>query len=796
MKNKQPTILVALLLIALLLGIFYFMMPQRYDTTEAPLSEFSTKRALEKVKQISKKPHYIGSQNHVLVAQYLQKELQELGLETSVQEGFAMTEKGTLVKAKNIIAKIKGTDTSKALLLLSHYDSAPHSYSLGASDDASGVATILETVRTFLHNKTKHKNDIIILFTDAEEIGLNGAALFVTQHQWAKNVGLVLNFEARGSSGPSYMLMETTGGNAKMVAAFKAGNVAYPVSNSLMYSIYKMLPNDTDLTVFREKGKIQGFNFAFMDSHFNYHTARDSYQNLSPNTVAHQGSYLFPLLNYFSSADLSKLNSTDDQVYFNIPFTFVSYPFSWILPMLLITFGLYLLFAFVGLGKRALLMDEILKGFGPFFGALITAGGLTYIGWKLLLTFYPQYNDILHGFTYNGHDYIYAFMSLTLAICFLFYKKQVKHNTVMNQLFAPLLLWFLINIAVAFKLEGAAFLIIPVICSTVMLAVYVFTQRTFWILNLILCLPALILLVPFITMFPVGLGLKILFGSSILTVLTFTLLLPVFGNFEKKSLWATLFLFLSIGLFIKAHQSSAYTNEHPKPNSLVYILNADSQKASWATYDQNLDEWTKGYLGEKPSNANTLNTNKLYSKYGSAYTYRSAAPLKNIPSPTIEFLTDSIDGREHYYRIRISPNRNVNRYDVFVKNGVVIQNLKANGVKSIDFESNIASGTSGKILSYYVVENLPLELEFSVKANQKPDLELLESSFDLLSNPNFTMIKRKNWMMPTPFVLTDAVIVKQKIKPSIVVIEELKPSFSNRRFMPADSLNVVMDSIK
>ncbi len=39
-----------------------------------------------------------------------------------------------------------------------------------------------------------------------------------------------------------------------------------------------MLPNDTDLTVFRENGKIQGFNFAFIDNHFNYHTAQDSYQ--------------------------------------------------------------------------------------------------------------------------------------------------------------------------------------------------------------------------------------------------------------------------------------------------------------------------------------------------------------------------------------------------------------------------------------------------------------------------------------------------------------------------------------
>src|SRR6478672_1737419 len=201
MKRNYSSLYSILIISALLFGIFYFMMPQRYDTTEAPLSHFSTKRALEKVITISTKPHFVGSSNHEAIAQYLQKELQNLGLETSFQEGFTMTEKGTLVRSKNILAKIKGTATTKSLLLLSHYDSAPHSYSHGASDDASGIATILEGVRTFLHNKTPHKNDIIILFSDAEELGLNGAALFVTQSKWAKETGIVLNFEARGTSG-------------------------------------------------------------------------------------------------------------------------------------------------------------------------------------------------------------------------------------------------------------------------------------------------------------------------------------------------------------------------------------------------------------------------------------------------------------------------------------------------------------------------------------------------------------------------------------------------------------------
>ena len=792
MRKNYTSFYSMLVLVALLFGIFYVMMPQRYDTTEAPLSEFSTKRALAIVKEMAAKPHYVGSQNHEVVANYLVKELHNLGLETSLQEGFTMTEKGTLVQSKNILARIKGSANTKALLLLSHYDSAPHSFSHGASDDASGVATILESVRAFLHTKTKHKNDIIILFSDAEELGLNGAALFVTQHHWAKDIGMVLNFEARGSSGPSYMLMETTGGNAKMVTAFSKGNVKYPVSNSLMYSIYKMLPNDTDLTVFRESGKIQGFNFAFIDSHFNYHTMQDTYNHLDPTTLAHQGTYLFPLVNYFSNADLTNLNATDDKVYFNIPFAFVSYPFSWILPMLILGFVLLFSFVFIGLGKQLLRMDEIIRGFVPLLGSLLVSGAVTYILWKLLLGFYPQYNDILQGFTYNGHDYIYGFVSLTLAICFLFYRKDSKRNSEMSQMIAPLFIWLLINIGIAIKLEGAGFLIVPVISSTLMLVYYVFTQKSNPLLNIILALPTLIIIAPFIQMFPIGLGLKILVGSAVLTVLAFSLLLPILGSFTQKRLWSTLFFLVAIGFFVKAHQSSGYVYGKAKPNSLVYVLNGDTHKANWATYDTNLDEWTKGYLGEHPKDGKPLNTNKLYSKYGSEFTYIADAPIKKIAKPTIEFVKDSSVGSQRYLKIIITPNRKVNRYDIF--SNTKINNLKANGVQSIDLKSNIISKNTTKILSYYVVNTIPLSLEFSISSSDKLDMNLVESSFDLMTNPLFSIAKRRDWMIPTPFVLTDAIVIKEKIKASAKVAEEnplrLRRSLTNR-----DSLNVAKDTM-
>ena len=792
MKKNNTSLYSVILLGALLFGIFYFMMPQNHDRKEASLSEFSTKRALSTVKAIAAKPHFVGSENHEVVAQYLQKELQHLGLETSIQEGFTLTDWGNLTKSKNILARIKGSNSSKALLLLSHYDSAPHSFSKGASDDASGVATIIEGIRVFLHNKTKHKNDIIILFTDAEELGLNGAALFVTQHKWAKEIGMVLNFEARGSSGPSYMLMETNKGNAKMVDAFNDGKTKFPVSNSLMYSIYKMLPNDTDLTVFREEAKIQGYNFAFIDNHFNYHTIQDNYENLDPKTLAHQGTYLVPLLNYFSNSDLNALNSTDDKVYFNVPFNFVSYPFGWIFPMWIGAFVLFGILIFVGLGKRTLRTAEVLKGFLPLLGSLIVAGLVTYFGWKIVLLIYPQYNDILHGFTYNGHDYISGFVSLTLAICFLFYQNQNSKNiknSEMNQIIAPLFFWLLINLGIAISLEGAGFLIIPVISSLLMLGYFVLTQKSNWFLNIILSIPTLIILVPFIQMFPVGLGLKILVGSAILTVLSFTLLLPVFGSFARKRIWALVFFLIAIGLFFKAHQSSEYVFGKAKPNSLIYVLNATKNKAYWTTYDRNLDEWTKKYLGKNPKNAAEMNDNKLFSKYGSKFTFMANAELKKIAKPNIEFLRDTIIGNQRILKILITPNRKVHRYDIFVNEKMTLHNFKANGSKLVGQKGSLYKRNGKKILSYYVVDNLSLELEFSILKGQKLDMQLMESSFDLTTNPLFKIEKRKDWMIPTPFVLNDAVVILQKIeaseKPTIMV-----------DYLPPKNSSILKDSLQ
>jgi len=298
---------------------FDSLLPSEAASINAPATEFSAQRALIPLQEIAKAPHYHGTKEHTCVGYFIISELEKLGLETQLQEAFILSNNNKrLVRPKNIVARLKGTGKGKSLVLLSHYDSALVP-SFGASDAGSGVVTILESLRAYNARGEKPINDIIVVFTDAEEIGLVGASLFVEKHPWAKNVGLVLNFEARGSGGPSNMIVETNGGNTNLIKAFAAADVCYPVASSLMYSVYKMLPNDTDSTIFREDGDIESMFFAFIDDHYDYHTANDTVENLDIETLQHQGSYLLPLLHYFAVSDLSSLKTEDDLVYVNMP---------------------------------------------------------------------------------------------------------------------------------------------------------------------------------------------------------------------------------------------------------------------------------------------------------------------------------------------------------------------------------------------------------------------------------------------------------------------------------------------
>lgn len=735
---------------------FESLMPSYKTNEDIALEAFSTDRALEHVKQLSKEPHAVGFPGHKRTKDYIISELNTMGLETTIQEGYTAGDWGNLSKATNILARIQGSGKGKALLLLSHYDSNPHS-SYGASDAGSGVATILEGVRAFLSENRTPKNDIIILITDAEELGLNGADLFVNKHPWAKDMGLALNFEARGSGGPSYMLIETNRGNGTLIKEFTKANPKYPVANSLMYSIYKMLPNDTDLTVFREDGDIEGFNFAFIDDHFDYHTALDNYERLDRNTLAHQGSYLMPLLSYFSDADLDNLKSLDDLVYFNMPFfKLISYPFEWIWPMFGLAVLAFMLLLFTGFKKGKLNVKDIFKGFVPVLLTLIINGLAGYFCWTIITWWYPGFKDMLHGFTYNGHTYIVVYVMFSLFICFYTYHKFRKTSTP-NLLVAPIFIWLIICGLVAQYLKGASFFIVPLFGLLAGLLVTISQKKPNPFLMVFLALPAVLIYSPFIKMFPVGLGLKVMVAATIFTTLLFFLVLPFFGQLKSKGRLAYLFLFLFFAFGISSHIQSDFNEERPKPSSLLYVYNADENSSQWATYDHELISWNGQFLGD---NGKKPEAKTISSKYRTNLSRVADAPKKDIPMPYVDTVMDTIIGANRVIELCITPKRNVNRLEVFA-NPVEFSKAKVN---RIELSSHFLENRSSKLVTHYISNNDFTELQLEFPKDAVLELTLYEASNDLLTHPDFSIPERPKNSIPTPFVLNDAILTIKTLR--------------------------------
>ncbi|NNM22975.1 MAG: M20/M25/M40 family metallo-hydrolase [Flavobacteriaceae bacterium] len=764
--RKPHAFLSFLLLIGLIFYSFFSLMPRKGAPASVPETEFSAERALVPLKEISRKPHFIGNDEHARVREYLLEQLRALELEPEVQKGFVYKEWGGLIKPANILAKIPGTNPGNALLVFSHYDSSLVP-SFGASDAGSGVVTILESLRAYLAGGNKPKNDIIVLFTDGEEIGLDGAKLFVEEHPWAKEVRLALNFEARGSGGPSNMILETNQGNHNIIQSFIDANVKFPVASSLMYSIYKMLPNDTDSTVLREDGDIDGLFFAFIDDHFDYHTANDSFENLDRNTLQHQGTYLLPLLHYYANSDLSNLKTSQDDVYFNIPLgTIISYPFSWIFPMWILAVLLLVGLVFFGIKKEVLKGKEIGKGFLALLLSLVIAVVVGFGGWKLILKLYPQYNEIQHGFTYNGHAYIAFFVFLTAAICFMVYRRM-KISSVASAYVAPITLWVIINLLLAIYLKGGAYFIVPVFFALIALWVLIRQQRPNLLLMVILGTPAILIFSPLIQFFPVGLGLDMLVASCVFTVLLFGLLFSVFGFYRYNRLISILSYIVAFSFFLSAHFSSDYSETRQRPTSLVYYKTVDAAPpaAYWVTYDKTLDDWTEGYLGKEPEEASNYVVSSSGSKYNTGYAFAAPAPLIEVPRFEIRIDRDSLFGDEREITFTLLPKRDVHIIRLYADSLVTFQQLSFNGkqVTPGDSENRLLGRSSNFLLHYNVSENDSLEVNYRVTEGVDPKFSVLEYSLDLLENPLFTVNKRPSTAMPKPFVTTDAVIVQRKL---------------------------------
>ena len=68
-----------------------------------------------------------------------------------------------------------------------------------------------------------------------------------------------------------------------------AGAVPYPVATSFAVEVYRILPNDTDFSPFRDSGRFTGLNSAYIDGSATYHTPEDRPEYMDRRSLQHLG---------------------------------------------------------------------------------------------------------------------------------------------------------------------------------------------------------------------------------------------------------------------------------------------------------------------------------------------------------------------------------------------------------------------------------------------------------------------------------------------------------------------------
>lgn len=258
------------------------------DAAGVGASGFDTARALARLQRVlgDQRPHPVDSAANDGVRERLIAELRAIGLTPQVTDDFACnggadSRAVSCARIRNLVVTL-GPAEGRHVLLVSHYDSTPAGP--GAADDGIGVASMLE-IAALLKDR-RLARPVTLLFNEGEEVGLIGARAFLDRNPLAARVDSLVNLESRGTTGPAIMF-ETSRPNGRAIGHY-ARSVANPAANSLTTDFSRLIPNTTDVAVFKERGWT-ALNFAIIGNETRYHSPDDDLAALDPRSLRHMG---------------------------------------------------------------------------------------------------------------------------------------------------------------------------------------------------------------------------------------------------------------------------------------------------------------------------------------------------------------------------------------------------------------------------------------------------------------------------------------------------------------------------
>lgn len=328
MKTNRSLFLILTVILSAFIAYGLFTLPTAKNINDEC---FSSARVIQDLKVIAQEPHSVAHPiERTKVFDYLTKRLEELGSTPQIFVYPNIQARKFVFDAKNVLAEfppIKASTDTTYLMLVAHYDSRhpwnllkETMYSKGAADDGYGLGVILESVYQALKYRADWNQGIKVLFTDAEEVDLQGMKAAYSQNKEIFNdVGFLINVEARGPFGPA-LLFETSPGNKRIMSLYE-NHARYPFTYSLTNVVYQHMPNGTDFTIVKDS--IPGINFSAVADINHYHTNLDNIDNICEKTIQHYGEQITSIMKEYLTnpqyADKEYLKAEEDSIYFTIP---------------------------------------------------------------------------------------------------------------------------------------------------------------------------------------------------------------------------------------------------------------------------------------------------------------------------------------------------------------------------------------------------------------------------------------------------------------------------------------------
>lgn len=693
-KNKFELPIRLLMLLILLVATIWPIIqlqsvaPLSLDTS---LDQFSAMRAVQHIEKIAMEPRPSGSVNHKQAQNYILQVLSEFGLQPELMQKPVISTRWGMpfdsANVENIIAKIPArisaqTPDKKTILLICHYDTVPNSP--GAADNGSGVATLLETARALKFSEPL-QNDILLLFTDAEEGGALGAKAFVENYSELKSIELAINFDARGNRGAA-VLFETTKNNGALIREF-AKVAPHPITSSAFYEVARLLGLSTDFRLLREAG-ISGYNFAFTEGIPYYHTPIDNIVNLDKGSLQQQGEYALSLSRHFGNLNLTQLKQ-NNAIFFNISGKYLfSYPQYLTLPLLGFVILVFLATLIIGYRNKVLEKRGILLAFCSYIGIVTATILFTWIIYLLITRLHPAFQAMRTTDSYNVFYFRVTYIATGITIFLTLLQIFTRRITPFNFAIAIASIWLILAVISSIWFPGISYIFIwPLLiflCSIILFIVKTNLKTIgIFIALIVTALPTLILVAPIPYLIFVSLQLKGVNFAILFVGLTCGILYFHLQYILAVTRWYLMGLFSLVAMttFIFAIKTADFSPSQPLPTSVAYFQDVSQQKAYWLTEDRRLNSYSSQFIRSERTKEAALD---LFPDNSISVMRDEANYTNDLTGPVIKLLADNVENGRRRLQMLITSPRNAKWLYVFVTSSPTILRTEINNIEVKD----------------------------------------------------------------------------------------------------------------